>query len=42
MFLTLYDLDNIVESARINKEEERRIRRRSLALRTSQIMNKEK
>ena len=35
----LYDLDNIVESAKINKEEERRIRRRSLALRVSKMIN---
>jgi hypothetical protein len=38
----LHELADIVESAKINKEEEVRMRRRSLALRTSKMMNNEK
>ncbi len=39
---SLPDLASIVESANINKEEEIRMRRRSLALRASKMMNEEK
>ena len=36
---SLHDLSDIVESAKINKEEEIRMRRRSLALRAGKITN---
>lgn len=39
---SLHDLASIVESANINKAEEMRRRRRSLALRASKMMNEEK
>ena len=38
---SLHDLADIVESANINKEEETRRRRRSLALRASKMMNEQ-
>lgn len=38
---SLHDLADIIESAKINKEEEIRRRRRSLALRASRIINTE-